>query len=136
MAELPYRYTVGQKIGQGAHRYVIGTNWNGRNAVVKRTTNRIDMMRSEIEFWERVKNTPLRKHFAEVYDYDRDGYTWTIMERLPKVLAHVSDDEWRATRDQVEEVRQIGQDLGLFDLHNANIGIRDNGEVTILDYAM
>lgn len=85
---------------------------------------------AEAAFWRRYENDPkTRKLLARVYGASENG-RWLVMERVNPIHSrYVSVD----SKSQL--LRKL-YDIGIYDMSERNMGVRDNGQLVALDYGI
>jgi hypothetical protein len=141
---------IGGSGGFEGHRRVWAYDFEGKAAVVKQ--DRFSDNAEEVRIWERVKDTPIARLFAEVYAHTEDN-EYIVMERVSEVLNKAADIDfgaysyagtgWRDDTYKVAydtTVARLRLECGKYgmtpnDLHEGNFGIREDGSVCVIDYA-
>lgn len=133
---IPSLLNNASKLGQGVSRIVYDLG----DCVLKlnRGGSQCGSNESEFALWEQVRDTEDAQHFAAVYAIADDG-SWMVSEKAFAIFEDLGHDErhertdvfeWRRIESRLRETYHVG------DLHDANVGIRADGSILIVDYAM
>lgn len=123
------------ELGAGAFRDVRGFRPD-RRYVLKyaRNADRAHMNQHEVQVYKRA--TVLQQQYlTKPFVWSRD-FRWVIMERVIVGLPEYNDPGQWGRAERHDRLIEVGEALGVSDIHGANIGERLDGSPVILDYGM
>lgn len=151
-------------IDEGAFKTVFACKINSKQVALKLLKHIQDDsdfesnedLSNEINNWNKAKRNKCNKHLAKIISYDIQGHKkhqckWTITEYIPSTLNEDEIDFLHSIlsftdnkRKRNSFIKKINnyikvaetiKKLNLGDIHENNLGMKENGDLVILDYA-